>query len=50
MAGAPPDLTIAPKVDHIGLLDFDCAEKLMAQGEAAVQDTLPFLPEAMTVF
>ena len=36
MAGAPPDLTIAPKVDHIGLLDFYCAEKLMAQGEAAV--------------
>jgi len=36
MAGARPDLTIEPKVDHIGVVDVDCAEKLMAQGEAAV--------------
>lgn len=50
LAGDPPDVTIAPKVGHIGLLDFDCAEELIAQGEAAVEDTLPFLRDVMTVF
>ena len=36
MAGDPPDLVIAPRVDHIGLLEFDRAREAIAEGEACV--------------
>ncbi len=49
LAGEPPDVTIAPRVGHIGLLDFDCAEELIEQGEAAVERSMPFLQEALTI-
>lgn len=49
LAGDPPDVTIAPKVGHIGLLDFDQAEDLIELGEQAVQSALPSLNEALTI-
>jgi len=49
LAGEPPDVTIAPRVGHIGLLDFDCAEELITHGEAAVERSMPFLEEALTI-
>ncbi|MBT4691174.1 MAG: lysophospholipase [Rhodospirillaceae bacterium] len=49
LAGDPPDVTIAPQVGHIGLLDFDCAEELIKLGEEAVERSLPVLEEALTV-
>ena len=49
LAGDPPDVTIAPQVGHVGLLDFDCAEELIERGEAAVEDALPLLQDALTV-
>lgn len=49
LAGDPPDVTIAPRVGHIGLLEFDRAEELIAEGEAAVQRSMPFLDEALAV-
>lgn len=49
LAGDPPDVTIAPRVGHISLLEFDKAEEAIAEGEAAVQRSLPFLKEAMSV-
>jgi NTE family protein len=49
LAGDPPDVTIAPRVGHIGLLDFDCAEELIEQGEAAVERSMPFLQDALTI-
>ena len=36
MAGDPPDLVIAPRLDHIGLLEFDRAREAIAEGEACV--------------
>ncbi len=36
MAGDPPDLVIAPRLDHIGLLEFDRAREAIAEGEASV--------------
>ena len=49
LAGDPPDVTIAPKVGHIGLLDFDQAAELIEIGEQAVQSALPSLNEALTI-
>jgi len=49
LAGDPPDVTIAPKVGHIGLLDFDQAEDLIELGAQAAQSTLPSLNEALTI-
>jgi NTE family protein len=49
LAGDPPDVTIAPRVGHIGLLDFDCAGELIELGEAAVERSLPFLREALDI-
>ncbi len=49
LAGDPPDVTIAPRVGHIGLLDFDCAEELIGCAEAAVGRSMPFLQDALTI-
>ena len=49
LAGDPPDVTIAPRVGHIGLLEFERAGELIAEGEASVERTLPFLSEALAV-
>jgi NTE family protein len=49
LAGDPPDVTIAPRVGHISLLEFDRAEEAIAEGEAAFERSLPFLREAMAV-
>jgi len=49
LAGDPPDVTIAPHVGHIGLLEFDRASEAVAEGEAAVERALPALREAMDI-
>ena len=43
MAGDPPELVIAPRLAHLGLLDFHRAEEAIAQGYAAAQAALPGL-------
>ena len=40
MAGEPPDVTIAPRLAHIGLLDFDRAEEAIREGERATEAAL----------
>jgi NTE family protein len=40
MAGEPPDVTIAPRLAHIGLLDFDHAEEAIREGERATEAAL----------
>jgi NTE family protein len=37
MAGEPPDVTIAPRLAHIGLLDFDRADEAIREGERATE-------------
>lgn len=50
LAGDPPDVHITPRLGHIGLFEFDRAEEIIAEGEAAVERALPDLRDAMTIF
>ena len=43
MAGDPPELVIAPRLAHLGLLDFHRAQEAIDQGYAAAQAALPGL-------
>ncbi|MEI8395465.1 MAG: patatin-like phospholipase family protein [Rhodospirillaceae bacterium] len=50
LAGEPPDVHITPRLGHIGLLEFDRAEEVIVEGEAAVERALPELCDAVSVF
>lgn len=50
LAGEPPDVHIAPRIGHIGLLEFDRADDCIAEGEAAVERSLPDLHDALALF
>lgn len=50
LAGEPPDVHITPRLGHIGLFEFDRAEEVIAEGEAAVERALPDLRDALAVF
>jgi NTE family protein len=48
MAGDPPDVMLTPRLAHIGMLEFDRAEEVIAEGvaslermQSALQDALP---------
>jgi NTE family protein len=43
MAGDPPDVLLAPRLAHIGLLEFDRAEEAIEEGRRAVERMLPAL-------
>lgn len=43
MAGDPPDITLTPKLSHLGLLEFFRAEEAIAEGEACVERMMPQL-------
>jgi NTE family protein len=47
LAGDPPDIHIKPKIGHIGLMEFEKASELIAEGEAATVAALPEIKEAM---
>jgi NTE family protein len=49
LAGDPPDVIVAPRLGHIGLLEFHRAAEAIEEGEAAVARSLPFLREALSV-
>lgn len=48
LAGEPPDVTIAPRLNAYGFLDFDRAEDMIALGAAAVERAWPDLEEALS--
>jgi len=50
LAGEPPDVSITPKLGHIGLLEFHRAEEVIAEGEAAADRVHGELAEAVAVF
>ena len=50
LAGDPPDVHITPRLGHIGLLEFDRADEIIAEGEAAVERALPDLRAAYALF
>ncbi len=50
LAGDPPDIHIKPLIGHIGMLEFEKAEELIALGEEAAERALPDIINAMHVF
>jgi NTE family protein len=49
LAGEPPDVLIAPRIGHIGLMEFERLDELMDLGEQAVEAVLPQLRDAWQV-
>jgi NTE family protein len=49
LAGDPPDVHIAPRLGHMGLLEFDRSEEAIHEGEAAVMRKRPELADALQV-
>jgi NTE family protein len=49
LAGDPPDVLIVPRIGHIGLMEFDRAEELIAEGEASVERAMPDIKAAYSV-
>ncbi len=49
LAGDPPDVHIKPRIGHIGLLEFEKAEEMIIEGEAAVDRALPKIQAAQQV-
>jgi NTE family protein len=50
LAGEPPDVSITPKLGHIGLLEFHRADEIIAEGAAAAERARGELAEAIAVF
>ncbi len=50
LAADPPDVTIAPKVAQVGMLDFHRAGELIDAGEAAVYEATAQIHDALPVF
>jgi NTE family protein len=50
LAGEPPDVSIAPRLGHIGLLEFDRAQEVIAEGALATERALDELGDVIAVF
>ena len=49
MAGDPPDVAIAPRLGHVGLLEFNKAEEAIVEGVDAAKLAMPKLIDALAV-
>jgi NTE family protein len=49
MAGDPPDMVLAPRLAHLGLMDFDQASVAMAAGMECVRRHLPLLRDVLNL-
>lgn len=47
MAGDPPDIVLAPRLSHIGLLEFDRGEEAIEEGVKCVERARPALQELL---
>ncbi|MEN8166671.1 MAG: patatin-like phospholipase RssA [Pseudomonadota bacterium] len=47
MAGDPPDVMLTPRLAHIGMLEFDRAEEVIAEGHASLQRMRSALDDAL---
>lgn len=47
LAGDPPDVVLAPRLNHLALMDFDRAEQAIAEGRACVNRYQPVLKDAL---
>ena len=48
MAGDPPDVLLAPRLSHLGLLEFDQAAVAMAEGRACVERMRPVFDQVLS--
>lgn len=49
LAGDPPDVHIKPRIGHIGLMEFEKAQEMIDEGEAAVERAMPEIKAAIEV-
>ena len=49
LAGDPPDVFVAPRIGHIGMLEFTKAAELIERGYAAMQHEIPLIRSVMEV-
>ncbi len=49
LAGDPPDVFVAPRVGHIGMIDFTKAEELIERGYRAMQHEIPLIRSVIEV-
>ncbi len=49
LAGDPPDVSISPKVGHIGLMEFHRASELIDEGATAFDLALPQIKDALAI-
>jgi NTE family protein len=49
MAGDPPDLVLAPRLSHIGLMEFHRAREALAEGRECVRRMLPEILHRVTL-
>lgn len=49
LAGDPPDISIVPRINGMGLFEFDKAEKAIAAGRDAVDRAMPEIERAIAV-
>src|SRR3546814_14697637 len=50
LAGEPPDVHITPRLGTIGLFDFDRADEITAEGDAAGGRGRPALTDRLSIF
>lgn len=50
IAGDPPDVHIVPKVGHIGIMEFERCDELIALGETAAIKALPDIKDALSIY
>lgn len=49
LAGDPPDVFVAPRIGHIGMLDFTKADELIERGYRAMQHEIPLIKSVISV-
>ena len=49
LAGDPPDVFVAPRIGHIGMLEFTKADELIERGYHAMQHEIPLIKSVMDV-
>lgn len=49
LAGDPPDVHIRPRIGHVGLLEFEKAQEMIAEGDAAVERSMSKIKAAVSV-
>jgi len=49
LAGDPPDVFVAPRIGHIGMLEFTKADELIERGYHAMQREIPLIKSVIEI-